>query len=212
MRLRNIKGSKEFIISNPYVIQHPEELRGKYNTLFKNNNPLHLEIGMGKGRFIHQLAAENPDINFIGIERYSSVLFRALEKREELELPNLYYLRFDAEYITDIFNPGEVNRIYLNFSDPWPKERHAKRRLTSPQFLARYDTILSPNGEVIFKTDNRDLFDFSVESIQETPPWHCRDVTYDLHHSQYLDGNIMTEYETRFVNMGLPIHRLIAFR
>lgn len=143
MRLRNIKGSKEFIEASPYVIQEPEQLKGKWSSLFHNNHPLHIEIGMGKGQFIHELAAANPDINYIGIEMYSSVLYRALEKRAETELENLFFLRFDAKYLADIFDHGEVSRIYLNFSDPWPKDRHAKRRLTSAGFLAIYNEILS---------------------------------------------------------------------
>lgn len=213
MRLRNIKGSKEYIAASPYVIQDGTEWKGKWNTLFDNANPIHVEIGMGKGQFIHTLAANNPDINYIGIEKFSSVLYRALEKREQAEeLHNLFFMRLDAEIINDIFAPGEVNRIYLNFSDPWPKDRHAKRRLTSPAFLARYDVALAKDGEICFKTDNRPLFDFSVESIESTSPWKLRDVTYDLHHSKYVDGNIMTEYENRFVSLGQPIHRLVAYR
>ena len=167
---------------------------------------------MGKGQFIHQLAEENPNNNYIGIEKFSSVLYRALKKRENTELDNLFFLRIDAEIIDTVFNTQEVNRIYLNFSDPWPKDRHAKRRLTSPDFLNRYNSILASDGELMFKTDNRPLFDYSVQAIKETSPWQLKDVTYDLHHSEYLNGNIMTEYESRFVSQGFPIHRLVAFR
>lgn len=212
MRLRNIKGSKEYITSSPFVIQTPQDYKGKWRELFQNDAPLHIEIGMGKGQFIHQLAGENPDINYIGIEKFSSVLFRALKKREETDLDNLLFLRIDAEIIDEIFDTNEVDRIYLNFSDPWPKDRHAKRRLTSPDFLNRYNNILSPAGEIMFKTDNRPLFDYSVETISATKPWKLKDVTYDLHHSEFLEGNIMTEYESRFVSLGYPIHRLVAFR
>lgn len=212
MRLRNIKGSKEFIATSPFVIQKPEEYKGKWNEFFQNENPLHIEIGMGKGQFIHQLAEENPNINYIGIEKFSSVLYRALKKRENTELDNLFFLRIDAEIINTVFDTQEVNRIYLNFSDPWPKDRHAKRRLTSPDFLNRYNSILASDGELMFKTDNRPLFDYSVQAIKETSPWQLKDVTYDLHHSKYLNGNIMTEYESRFVSQGFPIHRLVAFR
>lgn len=127
MRLRNIKGSKEVIAASPYVVQNPEDYKGKWSELFHNNHPLHIEIGMGKGQFIHTLASENPDINYIGIEMYSSVLYRALEKQTAEEKPNLYFLRFDAKYLADIFAEHEVDRIYLNFSDPWPKDRHAKQ-------------------------------------------------------------------------------------
>lgn len=212
MRLRNIKGSREFIAESSFVIQNPQDYKGKWYTLFENKNPLHIEIGMGKGQFIHQLAKENPNINYIGIEKFSSVLYRALEKRMESELDNLYFLRIDAELLPDIFEKDEVQQIYLNFSDPWPKERHSKRRLTSPQFLNRYNKILDSSGIIAFKTDNRDLFDFSVESVKETKPWKLKDITYDLHNSEFLKENIMTEYENRFVEMGLSIHRFIAYR
>lgn len=212
MRLRNIKGSKEFIEASPYVIQEPEQLKGKWSSLFHNNHPIHIEIGMGKGQFIHELAAANPDINYIGIEMYSSVLYRALEKRAETELENLFFLRFDAKYLADIFDHGEVSRIYLNFSDPWPKDRHAKRRLTSAGFLAIYNEILTSDGFIQFKTDNRDLFDFSVETVEESALWNINEITYDLHHSEFLEGNIMTEYESRFVAEGKPICRFVISR
>jgi tRNA (guanine-N7-)-methyltransferase len=211
MRLRNIRGSRETVAANDYVVHEPEKQKGKWKDLFGNEHPIHVEIGMGKGKFIMQLAAMNPQINYIGIEKYSSVLLRALEKREETELSNLYFLRFDAEYLNDIFDKDEISRIYLNFSDPWPKDRHAKRRLTSKEFLAKYDQCLKKEGEVIFKTDNRMLFDFSVEEAG-IAGWELKEVTYDLHHSEYIEGNVMTEYEERFSAMGNPIHRLVAFR
>lgn len=212
MRLRNIKGSKEFIASSPFVIQTPEEYKGKWSSLFQNDNPIHIEIGMGKGQFIHQLAEQNPDINYIGIEMYSSVLYRALEKRAEVDLNNLYFLRFDAKYLSNIFDEGEVDRIYLNFSDPWPKDRHAKRRLTSNNFLQIYNTVLKKEGFIQFKTDNRDLFDFSVDTVNESSHWHIDEITYDLHNSEFLPGNIMTEYESRFVAEGKPICRFVISR
>jgi tRNA (guanine-N7-)-methyltransferase len=211
MRLRNIRGSRETVATNDYVIQEPEQYKGKWNTLFKNDHPLHVEIGMGKGKFIMQLAAANPDINYIGIEKYSSVLLRALEKRKEIELSNLYFIRFDAEYLNDIFDHEEIARIYLNFSDPWPKDRHAKRRLTSKEFLNRYDKCLKKEGEVIFKTDNRTLFDFSLEEVK-LAGWELREVTFDLHNSEFLMGNVMTEYEEKFVAKGNPIHKLVSYR
>lgn len=211
MRLRNIKGSREAVAANEFVIHNPEEYKGKWHTLFQNNNPIHIEIGTGKGKFIIQMAQQNPNINYIGIEKYSSVLFRALEKRQELELNNLYFIRFDAVFITDVFAPDEVNRIYLNFSDPWPKDRHAKRRLTSREFLKRYEHFLKRDGEVIFKTDNRPLFDFSIEEAK-LAGWELKELTYDLHNSEYLAGNVMTEYEEKFVAEGVPINRFIAFR
>ena len=207
MRLRNVKGSRETIAANNYVIQTPEDYKGKWHDFFQNNNPIHIEIGMGKGKFIMELAKQNPDINYIGIEKYSSVLVRALEKRQELETDNLVFIRMDAENIVDVFEMGEVDQIYLNFSDPWPKDRHAKRRLTSTQFLARYNQFLKPEGKVIFKTDNRPLFDFSLEQVEEAG-WILENHTFDLHNSPYVEGNIMTEYETKFVAEGKPIHRM----
>ena len=212
MRLRNIKGSKEFIEASPFVIQIPENYKGKWCDFFQNNNPIHIEIGMGNGQFIHQLAEQNPNINYIGIEMYSSVLYRALEKRADADLHNLYFLRFDAKYLNSIFAEKEVSRIYLNFSDPWPKDRHAKRRLTSPNFLSMYNTILTNEGIIQFKTDNRDLFDFSVESVEQSSLWHIDEITYDLHNSQFVSGNIMTEYESRFVAEGKPICRFVISR
>ncbi len=211
MRLRNVTGSREVVAANKCVIHEPLECKGNWSKVFKNDNPIHVEIGMGKGKFIMQLAAMNPEINYIGIEKYSSVLLRALEKREETELNNLYYIRFDAEYLNDIFGADELSRIYLNFSDPWPKDRHAKRRLTSRQFLAKYDACLKRDGEIIFKTDNTALFDFSLEEVKEAG-WQLKDVTFDLHNSKFVEGNVMTEYEEKFVEKGNPIHRLIAYR
>lgn len=215
MRLRNIPGSKEFIAESNYVVHDPENRKGHWNEVFGNNNPIHIEIGMGKGKFITGLAKRNPDINYIGIEKYSSVLIRAIEKRDEDEelknIKNLTFIRFDAEEITEIFDTDEIDRIYLNFSDPWPKDRHAKRRLTSSKFLERYDTFLKKEGHIAFKTDNRALFDFSLEEIKNTG-WTLSDVTFDLHNSEYNEGNIMTEYEEKFSSMGNPIHRLVASR
>jgi tRNA (guanine-N7-)-methyltransferase len=211
MRLRNITGSREMVAANDYVVHEPEAYKGKWNTLFGNDHPIHVEIGMGKGKFIMQLAAENPDINYIGIEKYSSVLLRALEKRKDTELSNLYFLCFDAEHLGEIFGKDELARVYLNFSDPWPKDRHARRRLTSRQYLLRYDACLKKDGEVIFKTDNRALFDFSLEEVRDAG-WELREVTFDLHNSEYLEGNVMTEYEEKFVALGNPIHRLVAYR
>ena len=149
MRLRNVRGAREEMLINPYVIQEPQQYKGHVAVqIFGNNNPIFIEAGMGKGQFITSLAALHPEINYIGIEKYSSVLIRAIEKQEELQLPNLKFLRFDAEYLPDIFAPGEIAHIYLNFSDPWPKDRHAKRRLTSSRFLGLYDQILADGGIV----------------------------------------------------------------
>ena len=211
MRLRNVPGSREAIADSPLAINEPKKLKGKWNEEFGNNNPIRIEIGMGKGKFITQLAMENPDINYVGIEKYSSVLIRAIEKCEDIEIKNLRFIRMEAEYIQDVFEKDEVDRIYLNFSDPWPKDRHAKRRLTSTRFLERYNNILTPEGRVMFKTDNKDLFDFSLEQVEEAG-WILENHTYDLHHSEYNEGNVMTEYEEKFSAKGNPICRLVAYR
>lgn len=208
MRLRNIPGAREEMLVNPYVVQNPQQYRGQWSGFFGNQNPVHIEIGMGKGQFIMALAAAHPEINYLGIEKYSSVLLRALTKQAELDLPNLRFLRFDAEAVEEIFAPGEVERIYLNFSDPWPKDRHAHRRLTSDRFLNRYRQFLKDDGCIMFKTDNRGLFDYSLETA-EACGWRCDDVTYDLHHSPYEQGNFHTEYEDRFSALGNPIYRVV---
>ena len=212
MRLRNIPGSREVIAESEYVIQEDvmETFRGRWQEAFSRANPLFLEIGMGKGQFISKLAVSHPEENFIGIEKYSSVLLRAVQKREKMtDIDNLLFLRMDAEYLTDIFGEDEVSGIYLNFSDPWPKDRHAHRRLPSRQFLARYEQILIPGSTVEFKTDNRMLFDFALEEA-DAAGWTILACTTDLHADPVLmEGNIMTEYEERFSSMGNPICKLI---
>ena len=212
MRLRNIPGAREAIVDSKYAVKNPEQQKGHWSELFGNDHPVHIEIGMGKGRFITTMAALHPEINYIGIEKYSSVMLRALQKQEETELPNLYFIRMEAEVITEVFAPGEVSRIYLNFSDPWPKDRHAKRRLPSREFLRRYDVILRKDGRVEFKTDNQELFRFALE---ETEPagWKQDAVTFDLHHDAVMnEGNVMTEYEERFSAKGNPICKYIISR
>ena len=214
MRLRNITGSREVIAGSPYVVREAlqPECPGKWKEIFGNGNPIHIEIGMGKGKFIHTMAKEHPDINYVGIEKYSSVLLRAVQKMSQEELPNLKFLRMDAENIAGTFGAGEVDRIYLNFSDPWPKDRHAKRRLPSREFLARYDRILKKDGRLEFKTDNRELFDFALEEL-EPAGWKAEIVTYDLHSDEGLmQGNVMTEYEEKFSAQGNPICKYIIYR
>lgn len=215
MRLRNIPGSREAIASSDFVVHEDvmKEKRGCWKEMFGNDHPLYLEVGMGKGRFITQHAIQNPDKNYVGIEKYSSVLLRALEKREQLpELNNLLFLRMDAEELPEVFGENEVDGIYLNFSDPWPKDRHAKRRLPSKEFLARYDKILKPEGKVEFKTDNIGLFEFALEQVKEAG-WKLEVCTFDLHHDEELmQGNIMTEYEERFSSQGNPICKMIISR
>lgn len=213
MRLRNIPRAEGVLNESEMVIKNPGEQKGKWSaSIFGNDHPLHIEIGMGKGQFLLELAARNPQINYIGIERYSSVLLRAVEKLEET-VPNLRFLCIDAATIPEIFAQGEVARIYLNFSDPWPKARHARRRLTSSEYFGRYNQILAKGGQVEFKTDNRALFDFSVEEIGNSDIWHVTACSYDLHNDPVMnEGNIMTEYETKFSSMNHPICKLIAKR
>ena len=213
MRLRHIRGAEETIATSPYVIQEPELHKGSWNQVFGNDNPIQIEVGMGKGRFIMELAQQNPDINYIGIERYSSVLLRGLQKRAQLELNNIYFMCIDAKNMADYFAPGEVDKIYLNFSDPWPKARHARRRLTSNEFFKLYDKVLTADGTVEFKTDNRPLFDFSVEELKTSELFVLDQLSYDLHNDSKMNqGNIMTEYEAKFSSMGNPICKLIAKR
>lgn len=215
MRLRNIPGSRETIAVSEFVVHESvmKEKRGNWEAVFGNENPIYLEVGMGKGRFITEMALRYPDRNFVGIEKYSSVLLRALEKREQLpELTNLCFLRMDAEELPEVFGTDEVAGIYLNFSDPWPKDRHAKRRLPSKEYLARYDQILKPEGRVEFKTDNRVLFEFALEQAEEAG-WTVEEKTFDLHHNEkMMQGNIMTEYEERFSSQGNPICKMILSR
>lgn len=212
MRLRNITGSREVIGNSPYVVHEPKEERGRWQELFQNEQPIQIEIGMGKGKFLYTLAKNHPEINYIGIEKYSSVLLRAIQKMEEEPLPNLMFIRMDAEELTEVFGEEEIDRIYLNFSDPWPKDRHAKRRLPSAQFLARYDAVLKKDGFLEFKTDNRALFDFAVEELPRAG-WKLKALTYDLHADPVLmEGNVMTEYEEKFSAQGNPICKYIIYR
>lgn len=210
MRLRNVRGSQDVIKASPYCVDEPTQYKGCWNTYFGNEAPIHVEIGMGKGQFIRQMALLHPEINYIGVELFTSVLIRAVQKVEEEAIPNLRFLWLDAENLPEVFAAGEVDRIYLNFSDPWPKARHAKRRLTSVQFLNRYRQFLSPDGRLEFKTDNRILFDFSLESVPEAN-WQLTAHTFDLHHNEEMcQGNVMTEYEEKFSGLGQPICKLIA--
>ena len=212
MRLRNIPTARQELADSPYVIDESrlKELRGSWSSLFGNNHPVRIEIGMGKGQFLLALAQREPDINFIGIERYSSVLVHPVRKLSAPDAPrNIFLLRMDAEQLADVFAPGEVDRIYLNFSDPWPKDRHAKRRLPGRVFLGRYEQVLASGGLVEFKTDNRSLFDFAIEEAAAAG-WTVDACTYDLHHDPVMnEGNIMTEYEAKFSGLGNPICKLI---
>ena len=204
MRLKNIKGASEKILLGKYFINNPSDYKGKWNELFKNNNPIYIEIGMGKGNFIIKNALDNPNINYIGIEMYDSVILRAVEKTNELELNNLYLIRMDARLIEEVFDK-EIDLIYLNFSDPWPKDRHAKRRLTSPNFLRLYDDIFRDKCHIIMKTDNVLLFDYSLDSLTNYG-YEIKYMTRDL--DCLNKDNIMTEYESKFYNKGVKINKL----
>lgn len=211
MRLRKVKGASETIAAHPeIVIPNGEELKGNWQSVFGKEQPIYIEVGMGKGQFMIGMAKQNPHLNFIGIEKFDSVMVRALEKVLEAgELPNLKLLKIDAEDLTDIFAENEVEGVYLNFSDPWPKPRHAKRRLTHENFLTRYEQITVPNGYLRFKTDNRLLFEYSLVSVKGYG-MKLEDVALDLHQREALDWNIMTEYEEKFSAKGQPIYRLEA--
>ena len=215
MRLRNIPGADDVILNHPIAYKEVKDKKGNWKNLFGNDNPIYVEIGMGKGQVLLTLAKQNPDINYIGIERYSSVLLRALEKfdtEEFCELKNIRFICMNAFELPEVFEYGEVAKIYLNFSDPWPKSRHSDRRLTSPKFFGQYDKVLAKDGVVEFKTDNRGLFEFSLESVEESG-WKLLAHTFDLHHNEEMNvGNVMTEYEEKFSSMGNPIHKLIATR
>lgn len=211
MRLRNIPAAEPAIEASPYCIKSPKELKGQWKSSISDNKPIFIEIGMGKGQFITALAKENPHIYFLGMEQYSSVLYRALQKMEEEPIENLSFLCFPAEELPEMFSPQEIDKIYLNFSDPWPKDRHAKRRLTSSRFLDRYSIVLKSHGLIEFKTDNVDLFRFSLDEIEQHPDFSVVAHTFDLHHDDKLNqGNIMTEYEEKFSSKGNPICKLIA--
>ena len=221
MRLRNIPAARPAVENSKFCIKDPTSLKGQWAKLFGNDHPLHIEIGMGKGRFVLTHATEHPDINYLGLERYESVMYRAVQKLDRLAeedstrdvYQNLRLICCDAAEIADFFEKGEVEKIYLNFSDPWPKARHAKRRLTSQRFLSVYEKVLPNGGEIEFKTDNGELFAFSREELDAAAQWSLTAVTDDLHGQQdepLIIGNIMTEYEEKFVSEGKPIHKLIA--
>ena len=246
MRIRHIKGAEEAVAQSPYVINEPADFRGQWREkIFLNDNPIYLEVGMGMGKFIRTHALNNTDINYIGFEINTTVLYKSLKRYEKLledlskekegsgemtdeggaesgellrpgegtkKLYNLRFIRQDARFLADDFAEGEVDRIYLNFSDPWPKDKNANKRLTSPVFMKLYDRILKKDGIIEFKTDNEGLFDYSLESIPGSG-WKLEAVTRDLHRDAAMnEGNIMTEYEEKFSGKGNPIYKLIASR
>ena len=189
-------------------IKNPEENKGKWKEIFKNNNPIHIEIGCGKGNFVTGMAKLYPDVNFIAIEKVEDVIVMAMEKARDAGLTNVLFMDMDAERIEDFFEFGEIKRIYLNFSDPWKKNKQAKRRLTHKNFLDRYKKVLREGDYIWFKTDNRNLFEFSLNSFAQEN-YKLENITLDLHNSGF-EGNVVTEYEQRFLDEGAPIYRLEA--
>ncbi|SQF38111.1 tRNA (guanine-N(7)-)-methyltransferase [Streptococcus pyogenes] len=209
MRVRKRKGAEEHLANNPhYVILNPEDAKGRWHDVFGNDRPIHIEVGSGKGGFITGMALKNPDINYIGIDIQLSVLSYALDKVLASEVPNVKLLRVDGSSLTNYFEDGEVDMMYLNFSDPWPKTKHEKRRLTYKDFLDTYKRILPEHGEIHFKTDNRGLFEYSLASFSQYG-MILRQIWLDLHASNY-EGNVMTEYEEKFSNKGQVIYRVEA--
>ena len=209
MRLRNVPNAYDKLEACNNFVSSPENFRGDWNEYFKNDNPVHIEIGSGKGQFITELALKNPHINYIAIEKFPAVLIKLIKKIPGKGLENLAVISFDAEELEEIFDIGEIDKLYLNFSDPWPKKRHAKRRLTSPEFLKLYKNVLKPGSVIEFKTDNRPLFDYSIETF-EGSGYNLIQTTFDLYNSDLLEGNVPTEYEIKFHGMGTPINKLIA--
>lgn len=209
MRVRNRKGASELLANNPqYVISNPEECKGKWSQIFGNDHPIHVEVGSGKGRFITGMAAQHPEVNYIGIDIQMTVLSYALDRVLEVGLPNIKLLQVDGSSLSNYFSEAEIDRLYLNFSDPWPKKRHEKRRLTYKTFLDTYKEILPEKGEIHFKTDNRGLFEYSLASFSQYG-MILKQVWLDLHASDF-EGNIMTEYEEKFSSKGQVIYRVEA--
>ena len=210
MRLRNVKYAKELLESYPNtVIQSPKKWAGKWKEIFNNDNFIELEIGCGKGKFIYEKAQNNKDINFIGVEKFDSVIVRALEKAINEPLDNLKLLRFDALHISEVFKDNEIQNIYLNFSDPWPKNRQAKRRLTSPNFLKGYTKILKPNGKIYLKTDNYSLFEYSMMMLNDNENFVIEEIMLDMYMNLPID-NVQTEFEIRFRELDKPIYYIRA--
>ena len=207
MRIRNVKNKEEILDNCSFLLNNPKEYKGKFKELFNNDNPIYLEIGMGKGQFIYQNAKKYKDINFIGIERFDSIMAKAILKMEKLD--NLILIKYDANLIDDLFD-HEIDKIYLNFSDPWPKNRHENRRLTSPNFLKTYDKLFKKEKRIEFKTDNMGLFEYSICSLSNYG-YIFESINLDLQNSENND-NIMTEYEYKFSLKGFKIYKLVAFK
>lgn len=218
MRLRGRKNIRESLEQQPdLVVLEPQSLKGRWHEFFGNDRPIYVELGMGKGQFISRMSFNNPDINYIGMDIYDELLRRGSEKARALwkaekrtdKVPNLALVRGNVEYLEMMFEPGELQRIYLNFSDPWPKSKHARRRLTHPRFLMKYKHVLSELGEIHFKTDSLSLFQFSLNSFSDTEI-QMRNISLDLHRQGVRDDLVLTEYESKFVGQGMPIYRLEA--
>lgn len=212
MRMRKKKNlDTRFLACEKVMITNPQNQKGKWHDIFSNSNPIHLEIGCGKGKFITELAKRNPTINFIAIEREQGALIMATEKAKTLNLPNLKFLSFDAQQLESVFNFGEIDRIYLNFSDPWPPNRQRRRRLTHADYLDVYNNILCETGGIYFKTDNQRLFEWSLQSVCEYGLL-LKNISLDLHNSQMAKDNILTEYEEKFSSQGFRIYYFEAYR
>lgn len=210
MRLRNIPQAEEIISKSEYFVHNPRKYYGQWFRFLGNEYQIHIEIGSGKGQFLLEMAKENPDINYIGIEHYSSVLLRAIQKVEADPVPNLHYICVDASVLTEIFEQGEVDKIYLNFPDPWPKDRHEKRRLTSPIYLNRFGYLLAEDGDIEIKTDNKQLYEYTLDQIRNSKIWKIDKFTDNLHFDQSLnEDNVLTEYEERFSSKGNAIYKII---
>ena len=203
MRQRNVKNKLEIINNSKYFVNNPSLYKGKWNSFFNNSNPIYIEIGMGKGKFIIENALRNPSINYIGIEKFDSILALALKKVPDIN--NLVMIRLDAKDIDLVFDK-EVDKIYLNFSDPWPKKRHEKRRLMSKNFLEKYDLVFKKNNLIEFKTDNKDLFCYSIKSFNNYG-YYINFITFDLHKIENID-NIETEYEEKFTKLNKSIYKI----
>lgn len=206
MRLRNLKNKELILKESKSLVEHPEEYKGKTESLFLKKQPLFIEIGMGKGDFLIEMARKHPEINFIGIEKFDNVIARALQKIDTT-IPNLRVYRYDAKDITDLFE-GEVSKIYLNFSDPWPKKRHAKHRLTSPNFLNQYDFVFKKSKEIEMKTDNVPLFLYSLETLSQHG-YQLFEISLDYRKELEIDTAV-SEYEQKFVEKGIPICHVCA--
>lgn len=209
LRLKNVKNASTIIKKSSFIVLNPQDYKGKWSDFFKNENPIDIEIGMGKGDFIIEMAKQNPNVNYVGIEMYDSVIVRALQKLDNEKLTNLKLIRMDANLINEVFYK-EVNTIYLNFSDPWPKKRHEKRRLTSYEFLKKYDDVFKGLKKIFQKTDNIGLFAYSIESLS-TYGYVLKNVTLDLYNNM-IEGNVQTEYEKKFKSKNVKICRLEAYK